>query len=151
MFDEALTEPCKPMISMLMLSADIIRFERFRKRRIAGGSRAIPLSRLMRRVASILLVTTVPSGAALAASAVSCGGFAMLGGAQINCSHVMPKAPVQVCTFTWSLLTTAGVLQTVQGSFLLPPGASNAMVYQAGGFNSALSNPIILCQGSRGR
>ena len=91
------------------------------------------------------------NGPSNAASAVSCGGFAMLGGAQINCSHVLPKAPAQFCTFSWALTTTAGALQTVQGSFLVPPGASNATVYQAGGFANPLSNPIILCQGRRSR
>lgn len=73
----------------------------------------------------------------------------MMGGAQMNCSHVLPKAPEQFCTYSWTLLTTAGTVSTVEGSFLLPPGSSNATIYQGAGFNSALSNPIVLCQGRK--
>jgi hypothetical protein len=89
--------------------------------------------------------------AARADTVASCGGFAMLGGAQINCSHVQPTAPAQVCTFSWALMTTGNTLSTVQGSFLLPPGANNMTVYQGSGFNAALSNPIVLCQGRKSR
>lgn len=89
------------------------------------------------------------SGAASAAPVVSCGGAAMAGGAELLCSHGQPTAPPQFCTYSWALMTTAGALSTVQGSFLLPPGASNQPVYQGYGFNSALSNPIVLCQGRR--
>jgi len=60
---------------------------------------------------------------AAAKDAVSCGGAAMLGGAQLNCSHVEPKAPPQFCTFSWALHTPAGGQQVVEGSFMLPPGA----------------------------
>jgi hypothetical protein len=83
--------------------------------------------------------------------AVSCGGFAMLGGAQISCSHVAPKQPTQFCTFSWALLTTTNVPQVVQGSFLVPPGTVNLMVYQGASFSSALGNPIVLCQGKKSR
>lgn len=100
---------------------------------------------------ALLGFVTVPPTTARADGAASCGGFAMLGGAQINCSHVVPTAPAQVCTFSWALLTTANTLSTVQGSFLLPPGATNMTVYQGGGFASALSNPIVLCQGKKSR
>ncbi|MEW6632465.1 MAG: hypothetical protein AB1440_16480 [Pseudomonadota bacterium] len=85
---------------------------------------------------------------AAAKDAVSCGGAAMLGGAQLNCSHVEPKAPPQFCTFSWALHTPAGGQQIVEGSFMLPPGASNVQVYQGSGFDSALSNPIVICRGS---
>ena len=85
---------------------------------------------------------------ALANDAVSCGGAAMLGGAQLNCSHVQPKAPPQFCTFSWSLHTMTGDQKIVEGSFMLPPGASNVQVYQGNGFDSALSNPIVICRGS---
>ncbi|WP_296747633.1 hypothetical protein [Mesorhizobium sp.] len=90
-------------------------------------------------------------GCALPAAAkdtVSCGGAAMLGGAQLNCSHVEPKAPPQFCTFSWALHMPAGGQQVVEGSFTLPPGASNVQVYQGSGFDSALSNPIVICRGS---
>lgn len=99
----------------------------------------------------MLLLASLIAGAAQAqaATAVSCGGFAMMGGAQMNCSHVLPKAPEQFCTYSWTLLTTTGAVRTVEGSFLLPPGSSNTTVYQGAGFNSALSNPIVLCQGRK--
>lgn len=87
---------------------------------------------------------------AQAKSAVSCGGAALLGGAQLLCSHVAPKAPAQLCTFSWALATPANQTQVVSGSFLLPPGASNVAVYQSGGFSHAMSPPIVMCQGRRG-
>lgn len=87
----------------------------------------------------------------IAEQAVSCGGFALLGGAQINCSHVAPKQPAQVCTFSWALLTTANTTSVIEGSFLVTPGANNVTVYQGGGFVTALSNPIVLCQGKKSR
>lgn len=89
-------------------------------------------------------------GAARAASAAACGGVAMMGGAQIVCSHVDPAAPAQICTFSWSLVTTAGEASVVNGSFLLPQGANNFTVYQGAGFTSALGNPVVLCQGRKG-
>ncbi|MDG4897070.1 hypothetical protein P9272_26235 [Mesorhizobium sp. WSM4976] len=85
---------------------------------------------------------------AAAKDAVSCGGAAMLGGAQLNCSHVQPKAPPQSCTFSWALHTTAGDEKIVEGSFSLQPGATNVQVYQGSGFDSALSNPIVICRDS---
>ena len=85
---------------------------------------------------------------AAAKEAVSCGGAAMLGGAQLNCSHVQPKAPPQFCTFSWALHTTAGDEKIVEGSFSLQLGATNVQVYQGSGFDSALSNPIVICRGS---
>lgn len=100
---------------------------------------------------SIAVFTLWVSSNAFADQAVSCGGFAMLGGAQMTCSHVVPKAPTQFCTFSWALMTTDGGLDNVAGSFVLPPGSSNMMVYQGAGFSSALSNPIVLCQGKKSR
>jgi hypothetical protein len=102
------------------------------------------------------MVSTVTVGLALTAparaeQAVSCGGFAMLGGAQINCSHIAPKMPEQFCTFSWTLMTINNTPRVVDGAFLVPPGANNATVYQGSGFNSALTNPIILCQGKKSR
>jgi hypothetical protein len=86
---------------------------------------------------------------ALAKTIVSCGGAALLGGAQLLCSHLDPHEPPQLCTFSWALATPTNQTQVVQGSFLLPPGASNVEVYQAGGFAHAMSGPIVLCQGKR--
>lgn len=84
---------------------------------------------------------------ALAKAVVSCGGAALLGGAQLLCSHLDPKEPAQLCTFSWALVTPSNQTQIVRGSFLLPPGSANVQVYQSGGFSYAASEPIILCQG----
>jgi len=100
------------------------------------------------KIAAVAALLVYP-GIAFANEAVSCGGAAMLGGAQLNCSHVKPAAPPQFCTFSWDLHTTAGDQKVVEGSFLLPPGASNVTVYQGSGFDSALSNPIVICRGNK--
>ena len=100
------------------------------------------------RIAAVTALVGCP-GAAVAKEAVSCGGAAMLGGAQLNCSHVEPAAPAQFCTFSWALHTTAGDQKIVEGTFLLPPGASNVTIYQGSGFDSALSNPIVICRGNK--
>jgi len=97
---------------------------------------------------TILAILTGYAFPAAAKDAVSCGGAAMLGGAQLNCSHVQAKAPPQFCTFSWALHTMTGEQKIVEGSFSLPPGASNVQVYQGSGFDSALSNPIVICRGS---
>ena len=98
-------------------------------------------------VLSALLLSI--SHAATARPAFTCGGFALLGGAQLVCSHTDPEAPTQICTFSWALSKTGGGESVVEGSFLLTPGMSNFTVYQGSGFSYALSNPIILCQGKR--
>ena len=100
-------------------------------------------------LAAALLVSAASIGHALAASPFSCGGAALLGGAQLLCSHIDPKAPAQFCTFSWALATPANQTQVVSGSFLLPPGAANVQVYQGAGFAHAMSPPIVLCQGKR--
>ena len=82
---------------------------------------------------------------AQAGSGVSCGGAAMLGGAQLMCSQAKSDAPAQLCTFSWALMTEQKTSQIVEGSFLLAPQASNMQVYQGSGFAYALSAPIILC------
>jgi len=89
------------------------------------------------------------AGPAAAKSAVSCGGAVLLGGAELLCSHVNPREPTQLCTFSWALSTPANQIQVVNGSFLLAPGASNVQVYQGAGFARATSEPIVLCQGKR--
>ncbi|MER9841947.1 hypothetical protein NKJ59_11975 [Mesorhizobium australicum] len=57
--------------------------------------------------------------------------------------------PPQFCTFSWDLHTMAGDQKVAGGSFMLPPGASNVQVYQGSGFDSALSNPIVICRGNK--
>ena len=83
---------------------------------------------------------------AAAASPVSCGGAVMLNAAALMCSHLNPQAPPQLCTYSWSLLTTDGKTKVASGSFLLQPGATNLPIYQANGFLNALSPPIVMCQ-----
>ncbi|WP_027052885.1 hypothetical protein [Mesorhizobium erdmanii] len=100
------------------------------------------------KIAAVAALLGCPD-VAVAKQAFSCGGAAVLGGAQLNCSHVEPKAPPQFCTFSWALHTTAGDQKIVEGSFLLPPGASNVTVYQGSGFDSALSDPIVICRGNK--
>lgn len=90
-------------------------------------------------------------GAAFAKAAFSCGGVALLGGVQLICSHVDPTAPAQICSYSWALATPANQTRIVQGSFLLPPGASNVEIYQGAGFARALAEPIVLCQGKKSR
>jgi hypothetical protein len=97
-------------------------------------------------MAFIVGLAGCPSTAS-AEHAVDCGGVVMLGAAQLNCSHIEPKASAQFCTFSWSLDPPNGDLRVVEGSFLISPGASNVMVYQGSGFDSALSNPIVVCRG----
>ena len=97
------------------------------------------------KIATLVTLAGYPS-LAVAQGAASCGGAAMLGGAQLNCSHVNPKAPNQFCTFSWALHTTAGDQKVVEGTFMLPPGAANVTIYQGSGFDSALSDPIVICR-----
>jgi hypothetical protein len=99
--------------------------------------------------AAAVLLSMAPASPALAKNAVSCGGAALLGGAQLICSHVNPSAPAQLCTFSWALATPANQTEVVSGSFLIQPGISNLQVYQGAGFVHAMSEPIVLCQGKR--
>jgi hypothetical protein len=104
----------------------------------------------MIRFGLAVAMTALCCGSSLAAeNAVSCGGVAMLGAAQLNCSHVNAKAPPQLCTYSWSLHSTTDGQKVVDGSFMIPPGAVNIMVYQGSGFDTALSQPIILCRGEK--
>ena len=97
-------------------------------------------------VVAILGLAALCPPAHAAPKFVSCGGAAMLGGAQLNCSHIDAKKPSQLCTFSWALLLPNNMPQVVTGSFLLPRGANNAIVYQGTGFTGSLGEPIILCQ-----
>jgi hypothetical protein len=90
------------------------------------------------------------AGPAAAQTVVSCGGAVAAGGAELLCSHVNPRAPAQLCTYSWALSTPANQIQIVDGDFLLPPGSSNVQVYQGAGFARATSEPIVICQGKRG-
>ena len=90
------------------------------------------------------------AGPAEARSAVSCVGVVLAGAAQMLCSHVIPTAPPQFCTFRWELATPANQPQLVQGAVTLPPGATNVEVYQGSGFARAVAPPIVLCQGRKG-
>ena len=93
----------------------------------------------------LLLLAAAPARAE--PSPVSCGGAAMLGAAQLACSHVDAKAPAQLCTFSWALLSEDNGSKVVEGSFLMLPKAQNVQVYQGAGFAAQLSPPIILCHG----
>ena len=106
------------------------------------------MRRLVRLIAGLLLAS---GGTAAAAAPFSCGGFALLGGAQLLCSHVDSHAPTQMCTFSWALTTLKGTPTVQQGTFVLPPGSINAQVYQGSGYSGELSGPIVLCQGKRSR
>ncbi len=104
------------------------------------------MKRLALASAGLLMVC---ANAAAADNPVQCAGAAMLGAAQLVCSHVDNKAPAQLCTFTWSLHSNSDGAKVEDGTFLLQPGAKNVMVYQASGFDSALSQPIVLCHGRK--
>lgn len=94
-------------------------------------------------------LVVAPDAAALARAAFSCAGLAVAGGAELLCSHTDPDAPTQTCSFSWTLMTTGDQQSLVNGSFLLPVGVANSVVYQGSGFAYALSNPIVLCQGRK--
>ena len=104
---------------------------------ILGASAALAL---------LAMLVLGPATAEAAPKFVSCGGAAMLGGAQLNCTHLAPTKPAQLCNFSWSLLLPSNVPQVVSGSFLLPQGSNNATVYQGSGFVGSLTAPIVLCQ-----
>ena len=117
-----------------------------------SAGRSVRTSRWRLAAAFCAAVSGFPTVRAAGASqAVSCGGQALPGGALLMCSHVAPDRPTQSCTFSWALVTPANAVQVEQGSFLLPPGATNVQIYQGGGFVRASSPPIILCQGGEGR
>lgn len=98
---------------------------------------------------AVLALLTVGLAGAAEAPAFSCGGFALLGGAQLLCSHVDPKAPPQMCSFSWALVTPANSVEVAQGSFLLANGVTNATIYQGSGVAGELSAPIVMCQAKR--
>ena len=86
-------------------------------------------------------------GNLLAREPFTCAGAAMAGGAELLCSHTDPAAPAQTCSFSWTLMTSTNQQSVVSGSFVLPTGVQNSIVYQASGYGYALSMPVVLCQG----
>ena len=101
------------------------------------------------RAALALGLAALPGAVALAAP-FSCAGMAAAGGAELLCSHADPEAPAQFCTFGWTLMTLGSGQSVVSGSFTLPTGVSNSVVYQGSGIAYALTSPIVLCQGRKG-
>ena len=110
------------------------------------GDRSIWLASICAAGLELCLLATGP---AQAAPVVVCDGVAMVGGAQLLCSHTDPKAPAQLCTYSWGLVTSTNGTQIVDGTFLMLPGAANVTIYQGSGFSSAMSGPSVMCQGKR--
>ncbi len=107
------------------------------------------LATIVRRtIGTAALITALTAIPAQARPAFSCAGFALLGGAQLICSHVDPDAPAQTCNFSWSLLSGSGQ-SIVTGAFVLAPGVTNATVFQGSGYSSTLTSPVVLCQSAR--
>ena len=95
-------------------------------------------------------LAVLPGTPALARAPFSCAGMAVAGGAELLCSHTDPDAPTQTCSFSWTLMTVGNQQSVVSGSFVLPTGVANSVVYQGSGFAYALSSPVVLCQGREG-
>ena len=75
----------------------------------------------------------------------SCAGALIAGAAYLACSHMVPSAPTQLCTYSWSLQTDAG-LHTFQGFFSLLPGQMNRVVFQTGSVTAQIGGSIVICQ-----
>ncbi len=97
----------------------------------------------------VLCLAVLPITPALARASFSCAGASLAGGAELLCSHTDPEAPTQICSFSWTLMTVANQQTVVSGSFMLPIGVSNSIVYTGTGYAYALSNPVVLCQGRK--
>ncbi len=95
-------------------------------------------------------LAVLPGTPALARAPFSCAGMAAAGGAELLCSHTDPEAPPQTCSFSWTLVTVGNQQSVVSGSFVLPTGVANSVVYQGSGFAYALTTPIVLCQARQG-
>ncbi len=96
-----------------------------------------------------LCLVVSPRAPAWAGAAFRCVGFAQAGGAELLCSHTDPGAPTQICSFSWTLMSTASQRSLVNGSFLLARGMTNVVVYQGSGFAYPLAGPVVLCQGRK--
>ena len=97
------------------------------------------------RVAGYGLVLGLWSSAASADQVASCAGALLAGAAYLACSHTVPSAPTQLCTYSWSLQTDAG-LRTFQGFFSLLPGQMNRVVFQTGDVTAQIGGSIVICQ-----
>jgi hypothetical protein len=97
--------------------------------------------------AALVVFLSTSSIAAAAGQPVRCAGVALMGAAQLACSHVDKKAPSQFCNFSWALHSDTDGARIEEGSFLIAPGAQNIMVYQGNGFDRALSDPVVMCHG----
>ena len=97
----------------------------------------------------VLGLAALPNAPALARAAYSCAGAALAGGAELLCSHTDADAPTQTCSFSWTLMTVANQQTVVGGSFVLPVGVTNSIVYTGSGYAYALASPIVLCQGRK--
>ena len=113
-------------------------------RRKHGWARAVEW-----RLAAGLLLAVAGTTPVMARAAFSCAGMALEGGAELLCSHTDPDAPTQVCSFSWYLIDQASRPSMVTGSFSLPRGMANSVVFQGSGYAYALSSPIVLCQGRK--
>jgi hypothetical protein len=91
----------------------------------------------------------LPISAVAAPASVACAGAALSGGAQLLCSQRDPQAPAQLCSYAWALVGPSNAIQVVQGTFLIPPRASNFQAWQGSGYSNAASNPVILCNRRR--
>jgi hypothetical protein len=88
-----------------------------------------------------LVATARPASAATPAN---CAGDVMMGGAELMCS-LPAKSPPQLCTYSWALMTADNQAKVVNGAFLLPAGVVNMQIYEAYGFSTEMSPPIVLC------
>ena len=79
------------------------------------------------------------------AQVAACGGALLGSAAFIACTHAVPDAPQQLCTFSWTLQTDAG-LHTFQGYFDLLPGQANRMVFQTAGISAQIGGAVVQCQ-----
>ncbi len=105
--------------------------------------------RLAARLFAGLFLAMAGATPVLARAAFSCAGMALNGGAELLCSHTDPDAPTQVCSFGWYLMDSASRPSMVTGSFSLPRGVANSVVFEGNGYAYALSSPIVLCQGRK--
>ena len=90
-------------------------------------------------------IASLLPGAALAQQVAACAGAVLAGGAFLACSHTVPTAPTQLCSFMWTLQTDAGP-HTFQGYFSLLPGQANRVVFQAGNVSAQIGGSVVLCQ-----
>lgn len=104
---------------------------------------------LAARLFAGLILAVAGATPGMARAAFSCAGMALSGGAELLCSHTEPEAPTQVCSFSWYLMDETSRPSMVTGSFSLPRGVTNSVVFQGSGYAYALSNPIVLCQGRK--